>query len=39
MCYALYNETYMKHYEKLDESLNDMEKRILERMYEPDKMF
>lgn len=32
------HETYMKHYEKLDESLNDMEKRILERMYEPDKM-
>jgi hypothetical protein len=35
---ALPNE-YIKYSEKIDKSLDDMEKRILEQMYEPDKMF
>ena len=35
---ALPNE-YIKYSEKIDKSLDDMEKRILERMYEPDKTF
>lgn len=38
-CVSIAPEYYKQRANKIDASLDDMEKRILERMYEPDRTY